>query len=178
MAAFENTRRGLERRNFRILHGAPHPQQWLVRADGYSLVDFDRCGCGDAKLDIATFVAEVDFENLKSFDVTHINEAFVGGFESVGGSLDLARFGLYRTHKHVAKALRLPRSVRVDGTGKAAALINHVRSKFTTMCGTTTVRTWVLVKEWKQWASVLAVLTIAKMEGLVVSVCEYLQCCL
>jgi Phosphotransferase enzyme family len=160
------------------LHGAPHPHQWLAGPQGYALVDFDRCGRGDAELDVATFVAEVDFENPKRFDVARINEEFVRGFESVAGPLDPRRFGLYRAHKHVAKALRLARGMQVDGLDKASALIDHVRVNFTSMCASASSRTWVLANDWKRRVSVLGILTITKIEGFIVSVCECVECVL
>ena len=148
-AALEIIHAALAPGQLRPLHGAPHPQQWLAGEQGYSLVDFDRAGRGDVELDVAAFVAEVDFLNAKRYDVARINEGFVCGFESVAGALDPMRFGLYRAHKHVAKALRLARSVRVDGTVKAAALLDHVRDNLGPMCAATTARRWALDSAWK-----------------------------
>jgi hypothetical protein len=160
----------------RPLHGAPHPQQWLVGEQGCSLVDFDRCGSGDAELDVATFVAEVDFVNASRHDVARINEGFVRGFESRAGRLDPLRFGLYRAHKHVAKALRLARSVRVDGVSKAAALLHHLNSQLDAMCSAATARAWSLSSDWKRRAGATTAMVLSELEGFAIEACRTLAC--
>lgn len=174
-AQFDRAHERLEPAALVPLHGAPHPQQWLTGVEGFSLVDFDRCGLGDAELDVATFVAEVDFSSPRDCDVVGINAAFVRGFESVAGPLDPLRLGLYRAHKHVAKALRLARGVKLDGSARAVALVEHVRANFDAMCAAATARTWVLAKEWKRRTNVLSVLILSQSEALSVGVGRYLE---
>jgi hypothetical protein len=134
MAQFDHAHAQLAPHALRPIHGAPHPQQWLAFDGGCSLVDFDRSGAGDSELDVATFVAEVDFENPRRYDIARINAEFVRGFESVAGALDPLRLGLYRTHKHVAKALRAARSVRPDGVARAVAHVERLRADFDRLC--------------------------------------------
>lgn len=125
MASLQRQHAQLTPRARKSIHGAPHPQQWLIDAERPALVDFDRCGVGDAELDVATFVAEVDFERSAARPTDEINAAFVAGFEMAAGALDGARLALYRTHKHVAKALRLVRGVRVDAPARAAKVLQR-----------------------------------------------------
>jgi hypothetical protein len=172
--AFLRTHARLEPAAPQPLHGAPHPQQWLVGEQGCSLVDFDRCGSGDAELDVATFVAEVDFANAKRHDVARINEGFVRGFEATAGPLDPLRFGLYRAHKHVAKALRLARGVRVDGMSKAAALVHHLSGHLGAMCSAATARGWVLSSDWKRRAGAMTAMVLSDLQGIAIEACRIL----
>ena len=101
------------------IHGAPHAHQWLDSGERLGLVDFDRICYGDAELDVATFVAEMDFEDRRVVPVDKINTAFISGYENVYGSLNHKLVTAYRCHKHVAKALKAARSVRMDAPAKA-----------------------------------------------------------
>jgi len=101
------------------IHGAPHAHQWLDSGSRLGLVDFDRFCTGDPELDVATFVAETDFEDTGLVPVERINEQFVSGYESVYGPLDWPLVQLYRTHKYLAKALKAARSVSPRGLPKA-----------------------------------------------------------
>ena len=108
----------------RPIHGAPHAHQWLDGPDGLMLVDFDRFACGDPELDVATFVAEADFENGASED---IGRAYRAAFEG-RWPLDPALVSAYRTHKHIAKALRVATALRTDAAERALAILDHARS--------------------------------------------------
>lgn len=116
-------------RELRVLHGAPHSQQWLEVDDDLGLVDFDRLSLGDAELDVGTFLAEMDFENPRRFSVDRINAAFLEGYEAVAGRLDRRLLELYRGHKHLARAQRLARSFKPDAGERAAWLIASVHER-------------------------------------------------
>ncbi len=108
----------------RPIHGAPHLHQWLIAGDQLGLVDFDRFGLGDPELDVATFLAEADFED--SFD--GLGEAYRTGFENAL-PLDNRLVGVYRLQKHVAKALRLLGAIRLDAEDRALQVIEQAASK-------------------------------------------------
>ena len=103
----------------RPIHGAPHAHQWLDGPAGLGLVDFDRHCFGDPELDVATFVAETDFEDRARVDVDALNRAFVDAYEDVAGPLDPALLAAYRSHKRLAKALKASRAPRADAAAKA-----------------------------------------------------------
>lgn len=102
------------------IHGSPHPQQWLINGDRLGLVDFDRFSWGDPELDVATFIAEMDFEDQSKYPVAQINHAFIAGYEAVAGELRRDLLAAYRGHKQFSKALKAARSVRADGDIRAA----------------------------------------------------------
>ena len=108
----------------RPIHGAPHAHQWLDGPDGLMLVDFDRFGRGDPELDAATFVAEADFEDGAADD---IGRSYRGAFEQCW-PLDPALLAAYRTHKHIAKALRVATAIRTDAADRALAILDHARA--------------------------------------------------
>lgn len=103
-----------------VIHGAPHANQWLHDGESLALVDFDRISWGEAELDVATFLGELDFEEGLQIPVERIDAAFVEGYESVAGSLNDGRMRAYRAHKRLAKALRSSRALRPDGDARAA----------------------------------------------------------
>ncbi len=103
----------------RPIHGAPHPNQWLLRGDRLGLVDFDRVALGDPERDAATFMAELDFEDRTAVAVDELNGAFLSGYEDVAGPLDPSLLRAYRAHKRLAKALRTARALRPDGDERA-----------------------------------------------------------
>ncbi|MEZ4861138.1 MAG: phosphotransferase [Caldilineaceae bacterium] len=98
----------------RPIHGAPHPHQWLNDGTRLGLVDFDGFALGDPELDVATFMAEMDFEDWESAPVAAINARFQAGYEAVAGPLDERLLNAYRTHKRLSKALRNAYAVRAD----------------------------------------------------------------
>ena len=102
------------------IHGSPHPQQWLVEGERLGLVDFDRFSWGDPELDVATFIAEMDFEDQAKYPVEQINRAFIAGYETLAGELRRDLLAAYRAHKQFSKALKAARSVRPDGETRAA----------------------------------------------------------
>lgn len=102
-------------RQLRPIHGAPHANQWLSNGAHLGLVDFDRISWGDPELDVATFLAEMDFERQLQVPIERLEEAFLAGYSSVAGSLDRRLLVAYRAHKRLAKALRSARAVRPDG---------------------------------------------------------------
>jgi aminoglycoside phosphotransferase (APT) family kinase protein len=98
----------------RPIHGAPHLHQWLVAGDQLGLVDFDRFGLGDPELDVATFLAEADFEN----NFAEIGRAYHTGFAREV-ALNRRLLWAYRLQKHIAKALRLLSAIRLDAEDHA-----------------------------------------------------------
>jgi hypothetical protein len=104
----------------RPIHGAPHAHQWLDGPDGLMLVDFDRFSRGDPELDVATFVAEGDFEDSQT---SSVGLSYLAAFSETW-PIDPTLFAAYRTHKHIAKALRVATAVRVDAAARAMAILN------------------------------------------------------
>lgn len=98
----------------RPIHGAPHAHQWLDDGERLGLVDFDGFAWGDPELDVATFMAEMDFEDWESAPVAAINARFQAGYEAVAGPLDARLLQAYRAHKRLSKALRNAYAVRTD----------------------------------------------------------------
>jgi hypothetical protein len=104
----------------RPIHGAPHAHQWLEADGKIALVDFDRFSLGDPELDVATFVAEADFEDAPG--ALAGADAYLGAFGARWPlNADLVR--AYRIHKHVAKALRVSSAIRPDAAARAHAII-------------------------------------------------------
>ncbi len=111
----------------RVIHGAPHMNQWLDLGGGLGLVDFDRLSIGDPELDVSTFLGELDFEHGLAHGVDAIADAFTRGYEETAGPLDQPLLQAYRSHKRLAKALRSARALRVDGALRAE---RHLRTAF------------------------------------------------
>jgi aminoglycoside phosphotransferase (APT) family kinase protein len=88
------------------VHGSLHSHQWLRNDQQLALVDFDRAAMGHAELDIATFLAELDYES--SHIGTMINREFLAQFDDHDPAILL----FYRVHKHVAKAFKASKSAR------------------------------------------------------------------
>jgi aminoglycoside phosphotransferase (APT) family kinase protein len=106
-------------RALRPIHGSPHPHQWLENGARLGLVDFDRISLGDPEPDVATFIAEMDFEDEAKYAVAEINARFIAGYESLAGELNRDLLRAYRAHKHFSKALKAARAVRLDGDARA-----------------------------------------------------------
>jgi Phosphotransferase enzyme family len=102
------------------IHGAPHAHQWLCDRDQLYLIDFDRFGLGDPELDVATFLAEWDFESESATE--GVGHAYYDGFSDVA-PLNSRLVGAYRLHKYVAKALRTMTAIRVDARQRAMAIL-------------------------------------------------------
>ncbi len=86
------------------IHGSLHLHQWLVDPDRLGLVDFDRACMGDVELDLATFVAQWDYEAepLKSV----VRREFVHAYVEANKPFDVELFAYYRAHKHLSKAYK------------------------------------------------------------------------
>jgi len=106
----------------RPIHGAPHPQQWLL-GTRVGLVDFDRVGSGPVELDAATFVAELDFESLDDGLRESLSATFLAAYAERVGGLDAARLDLYRAHKHFAKAFKTAAAIRSDRRERSAQIL-------------------------------------------------------
>lgn len=109
----------------RPIHGAPHPHQWLADGDQLGLVDFDGFAWGEPELDVATFLAEMDFEDSAQVPVAAINAAFQAGYEAVAGPLNLQLRNAYRAHKRLSKALRNAYAMRSDNDLRVARALEQ-----------------------------------------------------
>jgi hypothetical protein len=109
----------------RPIHGAPHAHQWLDGPDGIGLVDFDRLSLGDPELDVATFVAEADFEDAPGARLAA--ETYASAFEACW-PLNTRLVQAYRAHKHVAKALRTISAIRHDCDARAFAILSDAKA--------------------------------------------------
>jgi hypothetical protein len=104
----------------RPIHGAPHAHQWLDGPEGLQLVDFDRFGLSDPEVDVATFMAEADFEDWP--DAGAIGAAYRDGFEE-RRPLKAGLVKAYRVHKHIAKALRTATAIRLDAEERTLEIL-------------------------------------------------------
>lgn len=99
-------------------------------ADGrHGLVDFDCLSLGDPELDVATFIAELDFSNPDNVPVKILNAAFIDGYQEVAGSLNSKLMLAYRIHKYIAKALKAARGVRPDAGDRAMRNLRRARRR-------------------------------------------------
>ncbi|MEZ5375347.1 MAG: phosphotransferase [Acidimicrobiales bacterium] len=103
-----------------LVHGSPHLHQWLIDGDAIGLVDFDRFGWGDLELDIATYLAELDFERSSVAPIRDHEQAIANGAAIGGTELDPRRLWLYRLHKRVAKVARTAAAPRTDAAVRAS----------------------------------------------------------
>jgi hypothetical protein len=103
------------------IHGSPHINQWLTGGTVLGLVDFDRYARGDAELDAATLLTELESEKDMTLPIGDVAVALRAGYASAGVVLDQERLALYRRHKQVAKVARTAYSLRPDGDLRAAA---------------------------------------------------------
>ena len=90
------------------VHGSLHSHQWLSYQGRLALVDFDRAAMGHPELDVATFLAEFDYESPAI--ASAVNPWFVAGIES----LDARTLLFYRGHKHLAKAFKASKATDFD----------------------------------------------------------------
>lgn len=109
----------------RPVHGAPHAHQWLEEAGRLALVDFDRFSLGDPELDVATFVAEADFEQAEG--ARSAASAYAAAFGACW-PFNARLLQAYRTHKHIAKALRIATAIRIDARERAIEILDTARS--------------------------------------------------
>jgi len=93
------------------IHGSLHSHQWLVDGGELALVDFDRAAMGHAELDIATFLAEWDYESGELS--RSIRREFVRGFTAY----DPTALVFYRAHKHFAKAFKAAKDIDMVRAG-------------------------------------------------------------
>ena len=91
------------------IHGSLHSHQWLDYQSKLGLVDFDRACMGHPELDIATFLAEWDFE--KQPYSSDVNRAFLDQYaKSSDVRLSQQAIACYRAHKHISKAYKASKS--------------------------------------------------------------------
>lgn len=122
VATLQTAHEGTPDTPLRTIHGAPHPQQWLQAGNRLALVDFDRLSAGPVELDVATFVAELDFE---AGDTTAQCQAFVDAFAARAGSCDTRLLNLYRSHKYFAKALKAALAINPDRETRARSVLER-----------------------------------------------------
>lgn len=99
--------RTLEGRNLAMqaIHGSLHNHQWLYDEPNVALVDFDRASMGHPELDIATFLAQWDFE--PGAHSTGIKRCFIDAYISAcSNPVDPEVVCFYRAHKHLSKAYK------------------------------------------------------------------------
>jgi aminoglycoside phosphotransferase (APT) family kinase protein len=108
-----------ESRPLRPIHGDMDANQWLDDGVRLGLTDFDDFSLGDPELDAATFLAELEVEDQPQLPFDQLAEAFLEGYESVGGPLDHSLLSAYLAHKRLFKALRSARALRQDGDVQA-----------------------------------------------------------
>ena len=107
------------------IHGSLHSHQWLCHASGLALVDFDRASMGHPELDIATFLAEWDFETTTL--ARAVQEAFMDAYASCAAiPLNESAIAYYRAHKHLSKAYKASKGARPDR--RAAKIARHLTS--------------------------------------------------
>jgi hypothetical protein len=110
-----NTQRAL-----RPIHGDMDAHQWLDDKGRLGLVDFDDFALGDPELDVATFLAELEFEgNHPQLPFEQLAAAFVDGYALTAGTLDKRLLCAYLAHKRLFKALRSARALQPDGDVRA-----------------------------------------------------------
>jgi len=90
------------------IHGSLHSHQWLHDDGRLALVDFDRAAMGHAELDLATFLAEFDYESETIGSI--VNHAFLSRFNDHDPDTLL----FYRAHKHIAKAFKASKNSQPD----------------------------------------------------------------
>lgn len=108
----------------RPIHGDLDASQWLDDGERLGLTDFDDYALGDAELDVATFLVELEFEDRIQLPVDVLSDAFRAGYESVSGVLNQELLTLYTAHKRLYKALRSARALRPDGDERAKRILN------------------------------------------------------
>jgi len=82
------------------IHGSLYSHQWLRDGKDLALVDFDRAAMGYRELDMATFLAEFDYEP-PTFGPA-VKRTFLAGFDDY----DSSALAFFRAHKHLAKAFK------------------------------------------------------------------------
>lgn len=107
----------------RPIHGAPHPQQWLLHAGRLALVDFDRLSIGPVEIDAATFLAELDFEAGERDQAKRNAAAFLSAYIDGVGGCDPRVLTIYRMHKHLAKAYKVALSLNPARETRAARIL-------------------------------------------------------
>ena len=111
------------------IHGSLHSHQWLYDDGRLVLVDFDRAAMGHPELDIATLLAEFDYE---APDIAaKVNPTFLSQFPGH----DPQTLLFYRVHKHLSKAYKASRHAESEvachkvhrNLGRTARLLADVR---------------------------------------------------
>ncbi|MGE0334704.1 MAG: phosphotransferase family protein [Gammaproteobacteria bacterium] len=115
-------------RPLRAIHGALHLHQWLMDEARLGLVDLDRLCMGDPELDVATFITELGYEDRAMIPVESLQAAFRTAYAQQLGKLDPQRLAWYGVHKHLAKALKCVRGVRVDAERRAVRALTRARA--------------------------------------------------
>jgi len=111
-------------------HGSLHSHQWLNDDGRLVLVDFDRAAMGHPELDIATFLAEFDYEAPAI--AAKLNPAFLSRFRGH----DPQTLLFYRAHKHLSKVYKASRQAQPElarhkvhrNLGRTALLLADIRS--------------------------------------------------
>lgn len=110
-------------------HGSLHSHQWLNDGGRLVLVDFDRAAMGHPELDIATLLAEFDYEEPDI--AAKVNPIFLSQFPGH----DPQTLLFYRAHKHLSKAYKASKHAQPElachkvrrNLGRTARLLAYVR---------------------------------------------------
>jgi hypothetical protein len=110
-------------RDPRPVHGAPHPDQWLVDASGLGLIDFDRFSRGDPESDAGVMLADLAALDEPAVPAARLGAAFLEGYRAAGVVLREPLVQAYCAHRQLAKALRAAQAIRPDGDRRAGKAV-------------------------------------------------------
>ncbi|HWM59596.1 MAG TPA: phosphotransferase [Pseudonocardia sp.] len=92
-----------------LVHGDGKPSQFLLRAGGIALLDFDHCGLADPAVDVGTFLAALRHRTVVGAappTARLLPAGFLGAYEAAAGSGIADRARWYEAVALVRKALR------------------------------------------------------------------------
>ena len=123
MSCLKTLEGSAEGTRYRPIHGSLHSHQWLDGGGRLALIDFDRAAMGHMELDVATYLAELDYEPGRRSDMQL--DAFLSALPPLNERL--LRF--YRGHKHLAKAFKACKQASgEDGLSKVCRNLNRASS--------------------------------------------------
>lgn len=111
---------GVPARELRPVHGDLNLGQWLTDGERLGLVDYEDLSLGEPERDVGVFLGEVGALDPAKAPVQGLSEAFVAGYESVGGPLDRRLLAAYAALKTMRKAQQAARSLDPNGERRAA----------------------------------------------------------
>jgi streptomycin 6-kinase len=128
------------RSEVRPTHGDFYAKQVLVSGDQVAFLDLDDAAMDEAEIDLGNFIAHLELEALRGrltpSQVAEASDAFVEGYASLAGSLNLERI---RIHTAAALFRLLPRPFRSrlpDWPEQTEAILNRAESLASDDAGT------------------------------------------